>query len=264
MRVVEARFGDIVERKLEHKSWLERPRRSRSPHQLRNDSDSSVASSTTRDIQDVGQKLPGVGRCYSSYCRSESIYSNTMYANMITKIGASAINRSRSSAENRYVEGPFSEVVKDLKTDATGALSVGPDGVLRSFAGNLEVIDYRQLDPEQVRWFGKQQLSAWSNDAEIPESVSALVQGTIDGRLVTDETILLHPSEKPQIGKKSSSTQSEKRSADDLFIRQSALCAGTTCGSLNDCIPRGCNACYFPNGPPDGRCLDPNPNLPPR
>jgi hypothetical protein len=187
-----------------------------------------------------------------------------MYANMTTKIGATAINRSRSPAENRYVEGPFSEVVKDLKTDATGALSVGPDGVLRSFAGSLEVIDYRQLNPEQVRWFGKQQLIAWSNDAEIPDSVSALVQGTIDGRLVTDETLLLHPSEKPQVGKKSSSTQSEKRSADDLFIRQSALCAGTTCGSLNDCIPRGCNACYFPNGPPDGRCLDPNPNLPPR
>ena len=187
-----------------------------------------------------------------------------MYANMTTKIGATAINRSRSPAENRYVEGPFSEVVKDLKTDATGALSVGPDGVLRSFAGSLEVIDYRKLNPEQVRWFGKQQLIAWSNDAEIPDSVSALVQGTIDGRLVTDETLLLHPSEKPQIGKKSSSTQSEKRSADDLFIRQSALCAGTTCGSLNDCIPRGCNACYFPNGPPDGRCLDPNPNIPPR
>ncbi|CAN9177437.1 unnamed protein product [Alternaria sp. RS040] len=183
---------------------------------------------------------------------------------ILPTIGATAINRSRSPAEKRYVEGPFSGVVKDLKTDATGALSVGPDGVLRSFAGNLEVIDYRQLDPEQVRWFGKQQLSAWSNDAEIPESVSALVQGTIDGRLVTDETLLLHPSEKPQIGQKSSSTQSEKRSADDLFIRQSALCAGTTCGSLNDCIPRGCNACYFPNGPPDGRCLDPNPNIPPR
>ncbi|RII16559.1 hypothetical protein CUC08_Gglean002997 [Alternaria sp. MG1] len=183
---------------------------------------------------------------------------------ILPTIGATAINRSRSPAENRYVEGPFSEVVKDLKTDATGALSVGPDGVLRSFAGSLEVIDYRQLNPEQVRWFGKQQLIAWSNDAEIPDSVSALVQGTIDGRLVTDETLLLHPSEKPQVGKKSSSTQSEKRSADDLFIRQSALCAGTTCGSLNDCIPRGCNACYFPNGPPDGRCLDPNPNLPPR
>jgi hypothetical protein len=73
-----------------------------------------------------------------------------MYANVITKIGATAINRSRSPAENRYIEGPFSEVVKDLRTDATGALSVGPDGVLRSFAGNLEVIDYRQLDPEQV------------------------------------------------------------------------------------------------------------------
>lgn len=179
------------------------------------------------------------------------------------KIGASAINRARSPAIDRYVEGSFTEVVKDLKTDVTGALSVGPDGVLRSFAGNLEVIDYRQLDPEQVLWFGKQQLSAWSNRAEIPDSVTALVQDTIDGRLVTNEELLLHPIEKPQIGKKSSSTQSEKRNADDLFIRQSASCSGTYCESIEDCIPRGCNACYFPNGPPDGSCLDPNPNLPP-
>jgi hypothetical protein len=67
------------------------------------------------------------------------------------KIGASAITRARSPAPNRYIKGPFPDVVKDLKTDTTGALSVGPDGVLRSFAGNLQVIDYRQLDPEQVR-----------------------------------------------------------------------------------------------------------------
>ncbi|KAJ4322897.1 hypothetical protein N0V94_002160 [Neodidymelliopsis sp. IMI 364377] len=180
------------------------------------------------------------------------------------KIGASAINRAQSPASIRYVEGSFTDVIKDLKTEATGALSVGPDGVLRSFAGNLEVIDYRQLDPEQVLWFGKQQLSAWANDAVIPDSVSALVQGTIDGRLVTDEDLLLNPSEKPKIGKKHSSTQSEKRNAEDLFIRQSGACAGSYCESINVCIPRGCMACFFPNGPPDGRCLDPNPNLPPR
>ncbi|RYO26275.1 hypothetical protein AA0111_g8169 [Alternaria arborescens] len=60
---------------------------------------------------------------------------------ILPTIGATAINRSRPPTENRYFEGPFPEVVKDLKTDATGALSVGPDGVLRSFAGNLEVID---------------------------------------------------------------------------------------------------------------------------
>ncbi|RYN23879.1 hypothetical protein AA0113_g2883 [Alternaria arborescens] len=59
---------------------------------------------------------------------------------ILPTIGATAISRSRSPAENRYVEGPFSEVVKNLKTDATGALSVEPDGVLRSFAGKLEVI----------------------------------------------------------------------------------------------------------------------------
>ncbi|USP73617.1 hypothetical protein yc1106_00891 [Curvularia clavata] len=196
--------------------------------------------------------------------RLDYIRNKTGYSNMVAKIEASAINRARSPAINRYIEGSFSEVVKDLKTGATGALSVGVDGVLRSFAGNLEVIDYRQLDPEQFRWFGKQQLSAWSDDAKTPDSVLSLVRDTIDGRLVTNEEIILHPSEKPQIGKKSSSTQSGKRDAGDLSIRQSAACAGTYCESLNVCTPRGCNACYFPNGPPNGRCLGSNPNLPPR
>jgi hypothetical protein len=47
LRVVEARFGDIVRRRLKHKSWMEGPLRSRNSHQLRNDSVSFVAPSTT-------------------------------------------------------------------------------------------------------------------------------------------------------------------------------------------------------------------------
>jgi hypothetical protein len=190
---------------------------------------------------------------------------NRFYINTVMQISGSAIARSESSSTDRYVPGSFKDVLQDLKIDATGVLSVGEDGVLRSYTGDLEVVDYRQLDPEQVATFGRQQLDAWTlGGGDIPDSVLALVQKSIDGRLVTEEDDLIHPTEKPRLGDKPSSRESRNpKPFDDLIARQSAACAGSYCEDLPTCTARGCNACYFPNGPPDGRCLDPNPNLPP-
>ncbi|KAK2774008.1 hypothetical protein FQN53_003872 [Emmonsiellopsis sp. PD_33] len=103
---------------------------------------------------------------------------------------------------NRYVAGSASAVMQDLDTVDDGYLSVGADGVLRSFAKDATVIDYRQLDPDQVKSFAATQLAAWeASRMAMPSSVLSLADSSsasgVDGRLVTDLDQLLDPADKP-------------------------------------------------------------------
>jgi hypothetical protein len=50
-----------------------------------------------------------------------------------------------TGATLRYIQGDISTVTRDLDQDLYGAYSIGSDGVLRSFANNRTVIDYRQV-----------------------------------------------------------------------------------------------------------------------
>lgn len=43
------------------------------------------------------------------------------------------------------------EISSSLKRDMQGCFHLGTDGILRSFDGNGLVVDYRQLEPHQVR-----------------------------------------------------------------------------------------------------------------
>lgn len=155
----------------------------------------------------------------------------------------------------------MSSVTKSLTQDPNGAWSLGADGVLRSFANGLTVLDYRQLDPEQVKNLASSHIKVYQAiGGEVPSSLEDLVKSSVDGRTVTDVAQIFHPQEKPNIPAVSIEGRSpvgrsplEKRQGDlvDMFRDQ---CNIYICQRLRPDCPPGCNACYFPNGPPWGTC----------
>ncbi|KAH8646805.1 hypothetical protein BX600DRAFT_518828 [Xylariales sp. PMI_506] len=159
---------------------------------------------------------------------------------------------------DRYIPGAVSTIVQTMELDDGGVLSVGNDGVLRSFAADGTVIDYHQLDPSQVESFAEHQLAAWESQGTVPESVKDLAEATteIDGRLITDKQELLNPSEKPNFHHDAKSVSKERDVLDELsnnFVKRQ--CNYYTCSSLADCTPLGCFACFFTIGPPFGICF---------
>ncbi|KAI1756102.1 hypothetical protein F4782DRAFT_550044 [Xylaria castorea] len=131
----------------------------------------------------------------------------------------------------RYLPGPISNVTQALLKDNSGFVSVGDDGVVRSFVPNGTVIDYYQLDPDQVQQFAEKQYSAWAahGAGDVPASVSELARPPYpDGRLVVNETQLLFPSMIPGTGDQSvspSATPADPPTrALDLLSRNNPSC----------------------------------------
>ncbi|KAI1323204.1 hypothetical protein F5Y16DRAFT_403706 [Xylariaceae sp. FL0255] len=113
---------------------------------------------------------------------------------------AHALSKAFTSGNttSRYHPGPVSNVARVLLKDNGGFISLGDDGVIRSFIPNGTVIDYYQLDPEQVKQLAEKQYSVWATIGDVPESVSELAQPPYpDGRLVVNETQLLFPTDIP-------------------------------------------------------------------
>ena len=81
-----------------------------------------------------------------------------------------------------------------------GFLQLGPDGVVRSFgwsdSGELTVVDYRQLDPGQIRtWIntitaGRHEVAGEEPDLSWDDEFES-----VDGRDVIDDDQLLHPDQ---------------------------------------------------------------------
>ena len=166
---------------------------------------------------------------------------------------------------DRYLPGPFRTAAEGLKKDDNGALNVGADGVLRSFAPDGSVLDYRQLDPDQLGEFATMQLQGWErwaaeNGDEIPASVVALAEAAhdVDGRHVTELDKLLHPTEKPNF-EATRNVQARTSEAENspalLFDKRQQCFIGYPCQYLYVCLLVFCRACYFPNGPPLGLCF---------
>ncbi|KAI0970484.1 hypothetical protein F4678DRAFT_472975 [Xylaria arbuscula] len=131
----------------------------------------------------------------------------------------------------RYLPGPVSNITQALLKDNSGFVSVGDDGVVRSFVPNGTVIDYYQLDPDQVKQFAEKQYSAWATHGagDVPVSVSELARPPYpDGRLVVNETELLFPSVIPGTGDQSvspSTTPADPPTrALDLLSRNNPTC----------------------------------------
>ncbi|KAI0410584.1 hypothetical protein F5X98DRAFT_368706 [Xylaria grammica] len=132
----------------------------------------------------------------------------TTLAFLILPFTAYALSGTSPSGNTtrRYLPGPVSNVTEALLKDNSGFVSVGGDGVVRSFVPNGTVIDYYQLDPDQVKQFAEKQYSAWAahGAGDMPASVSELAQPPYpDGRLVLNETQLLFPSVIPGTGDQS-------------------------------------------------------------
>ncbi|KAI1273118.1 hypothetical protein F5Y07DRAFT_391491 [Xylaria sp. FL0933] len=130
----------------------------------------------------------------------------TTLALFIIPFAAHALSEASPSSNttSRYIPGPFRNVSQALLKNNDGFLSVGDDGVLRSFVPNGTVIDYYQLDPEQVKEFAEKQYSAWAAMGDVPPGISELAQPPYpDGRLVVNETQLLFPAVTPGRGHQS-------------------------------------------------------------
>ncbi|KAI0444155.1 hypothetical protein F4803DRAFT_549360 [Xylaria telfairii] len=163
----------------------------------------------------------------------------TTLAFFILPFAAHALSGASPSGNTtcRYLPGPFSNVTQALLKDISGFVSVGDDGVLRSFAPNGTVIDYYQLDPDQVKQFAEVQYSTWAayRAGDVPASVSKLARPPYpDGRLVANETQLLFPSVIP--GKRDQSVSPSATPADpptralDLLSRNLPTCIGWRVG----------------------------------
>ncbi|KAF4467245.1 hypothetical protein FALBO_5887 [Fusarium albosuccineum] len=69
----------------------------------------------------------------------------------------------------KYTPGPLPSLLRTIVKDPHGALHIGPDGILRSFAANSSVIDYRHLSSTQTHSLAP------------------------DGRDILSESAILHP-----------------------------------------------------------------------
>lgn len=143
-----------------------------------------------------------------------------------------------------------------MEYDLNGVYHLGVDGVLRSFSHDNRVVDYRQLDPEQVKSLASGLVAQFDyHGIEIDEAFRAMAaadeKSEVDGRLVTDLQLLLHPTDPLNFPSGRSQPQSSpnpnKDVVDRLEARQPVYC-GVTCWSLPDCYWVYCHACFFPSG----------------
>ncbi|KAH8731861.1 hypothetical protein GQ44DRAFT_266771 [Phaeosphaeriaceae sp. PMI808] len=147
---------------------------------------------------------------------------------------------------------------KRLKKDLHGVWSLGNDGVLRSFSNDLTVIDYRNLDPPQFSELHTVHLNHFQNAGiELPDAFKSLSGTTVDGRLVTDLSKLLHPEETPSLVPvpEGQSTPVERSVLEHSALEERQSCGYPACDSIQPCLQSFCTVCYFPFGPPFGFCF---------
>ncbi|KJZ74887.1 hypothetical protein HIM_05796 [Hirsutella minnesotensis 3608] len=185
----------------------------------------------------------------------------TVSAFLLSSVIASPVAAELTGLD-RYVPGSVGAVVSGMHITDDGVFSLGSDGVLRAFAADRQVVDYRQLDPEQFKELASMQVSGWEHlgGAEsVPASVLNLAQSSVDGRIVTNVEQLMNPKEKPSTaaGGQPTTTNKSRRAPEQLFSRAGPrVCPGSPgCSSLHDCQQHHCNACFFPHGPPHGTCF---------
>ncbi|KAF4980298.1 hypothetical protein FZEAL_3669 [Fusarium zealandicum] len=142
----------------------------------------------------------------------------------------------------KYTPGPLPSLLRTIIKDPDGSLRIGPDGVLRSFAANASVLDYRHLSSAQTHGLAP------------------------DGRSVLSQAALFHPPATP--------TTKTGRAAAGLGVGAGYLAARSTDPAatvvdpeiLGECAPPvacwnsttcggGCGACTYFGFFPYGLCL---------
>jgi hypothetical protein len=140
------------------------------------------------------------------------------------------IKTKRSSDILRYEAGDVATVTHkiDRAADGSGWVSLGLDGVFRSYAGNGTVIDWRQLNPDQIA----ADIAARYRGAS---TVPAEAYG--DGRLVTDLNQLRQPW---QSNAKEATTSGHVNVPRDCVL---ADAPGAVLARSPDDVPCHCIAC---------------------
>lgn len=173
--------------------------------------------------------------------------------------GATTLNPGKTKGLDRYEPGDIS--TKDLERVPRGFVVLDEDGVLRSMAPNLTVVDYVQLDPEQFHQAALNQLESFErlvSDGKIkhvPEKIQKLADLDVDGREVQDkDSLFLTGKAEPKRKGLSESDKklvqwSRRRNAVRRLKQRSAcndgyICEPDTPGSLmsEDC-DTFCDAC---------------------
>jgi hypothetical protein len=81
-----------------------------------------------------------------------TLFFRSIWAKFVQSIADKSLEAKRSSDTLRYEPGDVVTVTHKIGrvADGYGWVSLGLDGVFRSYAGNGTVIDWRQLDPDQI------------------------------------------------------------------------------------------------------------------
>ncbi|KAM7203080.1 hypothetical protein V8F33_002428 [Rhypophila sp. PSN 637] len=178
-------------------------------------------------------------------------WSYTIFAGSIMLYQASSRQDTRRSL--KYTPGPYGEALKNISFSPDGVFVLGIDGVLRSFTSDRSVVDYRQLDAEQVQQMAKSLATQRINGDDVPGLSYLAEHPEVDGRLVEDTQSLFAPTDPlnlphPDYAKSTSPAVARSEQFTKLLEDRQRPC-GRQCQSLADCRPIGCYACYFPGGP---------------
>jgi hypothetical protein len=166
----------------------------------------------------------------------------------------------------RHVEGDPFDVIASLEKEWNGIVAVGADGVLRSFAYEGHVIDYRQLDQTQHQAFAR----IFSNPS-IPVPHSRIDVDSVsfaDGRTVVDHDKLMNPpidtTPLPFLNRiiiKNPEPKVMLRALMPLFSATPSRKDGKTCSpplyctDSSTCTGGGCSVCTWIGWFPYGMCL---------
>ncbi|KAK4209145.1 hypothetical protein QBC37DRAFT_391445 [Rhypophila decipiens] len=170
-------------------------------------------------------------------------------------VSGSPSARQDTRRSPKYIPGPYGEVLKDISFSPDGVFVLGIDGVLRTFTADHTVVDYRQLDAEQVQQMTEALAKQTKGvHGDVAPSLSYLAEHPeVDGRLVEDTQALLAPTDPLNLPSANyapgSSPAVAPREQFTKLLEERQRPCGRTCESLADCRPIGCYACYYPGGP---------------
>ena len=129
----------------------------------------------------------------------------------------------------RYTPGDYALVLRDIQTDGDGFLVLSHDGVVRSYNGERQVIDYRNLDKQQIR--------SYLDSQDIDHGLEDLIQRAVDGRDVTNPRDLIEPTPDSSITSMTPDeiTTAISKTSTDLKTRAAADSCDFECGSDAAC-----------------------------
>lgn len=151
--------------------------------------------------------------------------------------------------------------------NSPGFLHLADDGVLRKYDRNWKVVSYKQLSPDEIT----NMLHIGNYDDQQKKHLAEVFDG-VDGRSVTDENVLLHPSEDLMpVAARESPKQTGQRDVDSRQSPSANIevlrklrrgeeqgdCSVWSCSRPEDCMEYDyrCRSCWLPDSLRVGLCM---------